>query len=177
MVGCLAGPALAQSTQPSALCQSLPKWAALKSALTASINPANGGLGFNMWGTIVAADGTVCAVAFSGSYYTSQWLGSRVISAQKANTGNDFSLGKRKHSRKQRVPDRARALNRQPLFGGRIRRKPLWAATQQSGRHRSRLREHPERSDQPRYVRHGGGSDGRPQGGRRQCIRRRARRL
>ena len=54
---------------------------------------ANGGLGNNMWGTIVAADGTVCAVAFSGSDYTSQWLGSRVISAQKANTGNDFSLG------------------------------------------------------------------------------------
>jgi hypothetical protein len=46
-----------------------------------------------MWGTIVAADGTVCAVAFSGSDYTSQWLASRVISAQKASTGNDFSLG------------------------------------------------------------------------------------
>ena len=46
-----------------------------------------------MWGTIVAADGTVCAVAFSGSDYTSQWLGSRVISAQKASTGNDFSVG------------------------------------------------------------------------------------
>ena len=93
MLGCLTGPALAQSTQPSPLCKSLPGWAALKSALTASIIPANGGLGFNMWGTIVAADGTVCAVAFSGSSYTSQWLGSRVISAQKASTGNDFSLG------------------------------------------------------------------------------------
>jgi hypothetical protein len=89
----LAGPALAQSTQPSPLCKSLPGWTALKSALTASINPVNGGLGFNMWGTIVAADGTVCAVAFSGADYTSQWLGSRVISAQKASTGNDFSLG------------------------------------------------------------------------------------
>jgi hypothetical protein len=46
-----------------------------------------------MWGTIVDADGTVCAVAFSGGQFTSQWLGSRVISAQKANTANDFSLG------------------------------------------------------------------------------------
>ena len=45
-----------------------------------------------MWATIVANDGTVCAVAFSGSKYTDQWLGSRVISAQKANTANDFSL-------------------------------------------------------------------------------------
>ncbi len=90
MLGCLTGPALAGQ---SPLCASLPGWKALKSALTASILPANGGLGFNMWGTIVAADGTVCAVAFSGSSYTSQWLGSRVISAQKASTGNDFSLG------------------------------------------------------------------------------------
>jgi hypothetical protein len=89
MLGCLTGPALGQSP----LCASLPGWAALKSQLTASIQPANGGLGFNMWGTIVAADGTVCAVAFSGSSYTAQWLGSRVISAQKASTGNDFSLG------------------------------------------------------------------------------------
>ncbi len=86
------GPALAQASG-SGLCKSLPSWATLKNALTNSILPANGGLGFNMWGTIVAADGTVCAVAFSGSSYTAQWLGSRVISAQKASTGNDFSLG------------------------------------------------------------------------------------
>jgi hypothetical protein len=46
-----------------------------------------------MWGTIVDTSGIVCAVAFSGASYTSQWLGSRVISAQKANTGNAFSLG------------------------------------------------------------------------------------
>jgi hypothetical protein len=52
----------------------------------------NGGLGFNMWGTIVDTSGIVCAVAFSGADYRSQWLGSRVISAQKANTANAFSL-------------------------------------------------------------------------------------
>jgi hypothetical protein len=93
MLGCVTGPALAGQ---SSLCATLPTWAALKSALPKSITAStglNGGLGFNMWGTIVAADGTVCAVAFSGSDYTSQWLGSRVISAQKASTGNDFSLG------------------------------------------------------------------------------------
>jgi len=54
----------------------------------------NGGLGFNMWASLVANDGTVCAVAFSGGDYTGQWLGSRVISAQKANTANGFRLGK-----------------------------------------------------------------------------------
>jgi uncharacterized protein GlcG (DUF336 family) len=74
----------------------LPALPQLRAALISAITPAhgaNGGLGFNMWGTIVDRDGTVCAVAFSGSQFTSQWLGSRVISAQKANTANDFSLG------------------------------------------------------------------------------------
>jgi hypothetical protein len=77
-------------------CATLPGWSALQNALANSITAAggaNGGLGFNMWGTLVANDGTVCAVAFSGTNYTGQWLGSRVISAQKANTANDFSLG------------------------------------------------------------------------------------
>jgi Haem-degrading len=46
---------------------------------------------------LAANDGTVCAVAFSGQKYTDQWLGSRVISAQKANTANDFSLGEGSH--------------------------------------------------------------------------------
>jgi hypothetical protein len=46
-----------------------------------------------MWGTIVDTSGIVCAVAFTGASYTSQWLGGGVISAQKANTGNAFSLG------------------------------------------------------------------------------------
>jgi hypothetical protein len=46
-----------------------------------------------MWATIVANDGTVCAVAFSGSSLTDQWLASRVISAQKAFTANGLSLG------------------------------------------------------------------------------------
>jgi len=64
----------------------------LTSSVTAA-SGANGGLGFNMWGTIVDTNGTVCAVAFSGAAYTAQWFGSRVISAQKANTGNAFSLG------------------------------------------------------------------------------------
>ena len=83
----LAGPALAD-------CSALPSWQALKTALTSVVAAGgNGGLGFNMWGTLVADDGTVCTVAFSGSKFVDQWLGSRVISAQKANTANGFSLG------------------------------------------------------------------------------------
>jgi uncharacterized protein GlcG (DUF336 family) len=45
-----------------------------------------------MWGTVVNRDGVVCAVAFTGTNRGSQWPGSRVISAQKANTANAFSL-------------------------------------------------------------------------------------
>jgi uncharacterized protein GlcG (DUF336 family) len=45
-----------------------------------------------MWATIVDRDGIVCAVAFSGTDRGAQWPGSRVISAQKANTANAFSL-------------------------------------------------------------------------------------
>src|SRR5215467_14912190 len=82
----LAGPALAD-------CSALPNWQSLKTALTNVVAAGgNGGLGFNMWGTLVATDGTVCAVAFSGNQFTDQWLASRVISAQKANTANEFSL-------------------------------------------------------------------------------------
>jgi uncharacterized protein GlcG (DUF336 family) len=45
-----------------------------------------------MWGTILDRDGVVCAVAFTGVNRGAQWPGSRVISAQKANTANAFSL-------------------------------------------------------------------------------------
>ena len=64
----------------------------LKNALVTAVGTFNGGLGFNMWATLVANDGTVCAVAFSGGSYTDQWFLSRVISAQKANTANGLSL-------------------------------------------------------------------------------------
>jgi uncharacterized protein GlcG (DUF336 family) len=52
----------------------------------------NGGLGLNMWATVVDRSGIVVAVAFSGTGFDDQWLLSRVISAQKANTANGLSL-------------------------------------------------------------------------------------
>lgn len=80
----------------AALCKDLPDHAALTAALkkvvVAGDQKANGGLALNMWATLVARDGTVCAVTFSGDGWGDQWLGSRVISAQKANTANAFSL-------------------------------------------------------------------------------------
>ena len=67
-------------------------YTALQAALTAAKGASNGGFGLDMWGTIVNRDGIVCAIAFTGNSRGDQWPGSRVISAQKANTANAFSL-------------------------------------------------------------------------------------
>ncbi len=73
-------------------CKNLPNFAALKAALATATAAEASGLNNNMWATIVDRDGVVCAVAFSGVNRGAQWPGSRVISAQKANTANAFSL-------------------------------------------------------------------------------------
>jgi uncharacterized protein GlcG (DUF336 family) len=73
-------------------CSGLPGQSALKAALTAAVLTETSGLNLNMWATLVDRDGVVCAVAFSGVNRGAQWPGSRVISAQKANTANAFSL-------------------------------------------------------------------------------------
>src|SRR5450830_151576 len=79
-------------------CASLPTFAQLQAALTASVvagaggtdaTATTGGLSFPMWATIVNSSGRVCAVAKVGG--TDPWPGSRVISAQKAYTANAFS--------------------------------------------------------------------------------------
>jgi uncharacterized protein GlcG (DUF336 family) len=73
-------------------CAGLPTWTQLQTQLKAAQAASNGGFGLHMWGTIVNRDGIVCAVAFTGVDRDDQWPGSRVISAQKANTANAFSL-------------------------------------------------------------------------------------
>ncbi|MGH1540238.1 MAG: GlcG/HbpS family heme-binding protein [Arenicella sp.] len=80
----------------ASLCESLPNHSevesALKSVVNTTSNEKNGGLELHMWATVVARDGTVCLVTKTGKNADDQWLGSRVISAQKANTANGFSL-------------------------------------------------------------------------------------
>lgn len=73
-------------------CVGLPSHAQLQTQLKIATGADNSGFGLNMWGTIVNRDGIVCAVAFTGNRRGDQWPGSRVISAQKANTANAFSL-------------------------------------------------------------------------------------
>lgn len=70
----------------------LPSHFQLKKALIDVVKESNGGFGLNMWATVVDRDGVVKAVVFSGNDRGDQWPGSRVISAQKANTANAFSL-------------------------------------------------------------------------------------
>ncbi len=70
----------------------LPTHSEINEALKSVVKEGNGGFGLNMWATIVDRDGVVKAVVFSGSDRGEQWPGSRIISAQKANTANAFSL-------------------------------------------------------------------------------------
>jgi uncharacterized protein GlcG (DUF336 family) len=95
----IAGTALIASANaladPQSECSALPDHAQLKDALDQAVaqpSTPTGGFGLDMWATLVNRDGVVCAVAFSGADRGSQWPGSRVISAQKANTANAFSL-------------------------------------------------------------------------------------
>ena len=73
-------------------CRDVPSYSALRVALEGARAQPNGGFNLEMWGTVVNRDGVVCAVAFTGNSRGDQWPGSRVISAQKANTANAFSL-------------------------------------------------------------------------------------
>lgn len=102
-------PLAAQADNCSQLARAGLTYSALKSALTTVVpkpgkplDPAlpNGGLGFPMWLTLVDGSGVACAVVNSldGTVHNKDntadiWLGSRVISAQKANTANAFSNG------------------------------------------------------------------------------------
>src|SRR5438034_4284886 len=84
-----------EDEQERNISKDLPGHAQLTAALKAVVDVGgtkNAGFGLNMWATVVNRDGIVCAVTFSGNDRGDQWPGSRVISAQKANTANAFSL-------------------------------------------------------------------------------------
>ena len=86
-LGAIPAQALTECNDPA-----LPSHGDLETALIAVVAQSNGGFGLDMWATVVNRDGEVCLVAFSGADRGEQWPGSRVISAQKANTANAFSL-------------------------------------------------------------------------------------
>ena len=82
---------MGSSTAMAANCPNI-TFTQLQTALKTVVAMQNGGLGFQMWASVVGKDGTVCLVTRSGTgSINDQWLGSRVISAQKASTANAFS--------------------------------------------------------------------------------------
>lgn len=87
---------LTTMTANASTCSELPSHAEVTKTLKSVVKPtggkSNGGLDLNMWATVVDRSGKVCVVTKSGANAGDQWLGSRVISAQKANTANAFSL-------------------------------------------------------------------------------------
>jgi uncharacterized protein GlcG (DUF336 family) len=91
--GCSDGDSPTQpETQAITVAHFLPSHNTLRTALQDIVAEHNGGLGFEMWATILDRNGKVVDVVFSGEQRGDQWPGSRVISAQKANTANAFSL-------------------------------------------------------------------------------------
>jgi len=85
--------AVLQGGDEAKLKKELPSFTDLQTALKAVVDGGgNAGFALNMWATVVNRDGEVVAVAFTGNDRGDQWPGSRVISAQKANTANAFSL-------------------------------------------------------------------------------------
>jgi len=90
----VAGPAAAWEQKCSGYMNAAAVQAALTTAVS-TISAFGAGLGNNMWATVVDTHGVVCLVVNTagtpGSVETI-WLGSRVISAQKANAANAFSL-------------------------------------------------------------------------------------
>lgn len=65
---------------------------ALRHSVKPGGGPSNGGFDNNEWAAVVDRTGTICVVTFSGHAATDQWLGSRAIAAEKANTANALSL-------------------------------------------------------------------------------------
>ena len=91
VAGCSDG-TTSPNVEASTVSAFLPSHSSLRAKLQEIVAEANGGLGFDMWATILDRNGLVVDVVFSGEKRGDQWPGSRVISAQKANTANAFSL-------------------------------------------------------------------------------------
>lgn len=86
--------ALPGRDQPAGRCKGLPAHAELRKALAAVQAEVNGGLGFQICGTMVDRDGVVPAVVHTSADHAEQRPDGRVISAQKAHTANAFSQPK-----------------------------------------------------------------------------------
>lgn len=93
MVGILAASPARVEAEDEARCADLPGHAALSAAIKAAVDGGgNGGIGNDVWLTLVNRDGIVCQVTFSGVHRGAQWSAGRVFAAEKASTAIAFSL-------------------------------------------------------------------------------------
>lgn len=98
--GVMTGASLLATITANAACKDVSRAQFEAAANTAATETDGFGFGLPMWATMVDETGKVCHVysTDSGVANTGQlagnaaWLGSRIISAQKANTANAFSL-------------------------------------------------------------------------------------
>jgi uncharacterized protein GlcG (DUF336 family) len=96
----VAAVSMAASFSASAYCSEVTRAAFTAAADQAALDTDQFGFGLPMWATMVNEVGKVCHVYSTASGVANTgnlagntaWLGSRVISAQKANTANAFSL-------------------------------------------------------------------------------------
>jgi len=96
----IAGASMMGATTAQAACSDVDRAAFEWAANVATIGTDQFGFGLPMWMTMVDETGKVCHVYTNDSSFDNTgsasgnkaWLGSRVISAQKANTANAFSL-------------------------------------------------------------------------------------
>lgn len=75
-------------------CPGLPDAAHLKQVVQSVVREGaskNGGMGNQEWAAVVNREGIVCAIVYSGTSASDEWPGSRMISAEKANTANGLS--------------------------------------------------------------------------------------
>lgn len=99
MFGMVAGTTMMAAASANAACSDVTRAQFIAAANTAATETAGYGFGLPMWATMVDTSGRVCQVYstdgapnIGATAGNNAWLGSRVISAQKANTANAFSL-------------------------------------------------------------------------------------
>lgn len=100
VLAAIAGASVMAASSANAACSAVTRAQFVAAANTAATETDGFGFGLPMWATMVDETGLVCHVysTDSGTANTGAlagnkaWLGSRVISAQKANTANAFSL-------------------------------------------------------------------------------------
>ena len=100
VLAAIAGASMMAATSANAACSAVTRANFVAAANLAATQTDGFGFGLPMWATMVDETGLVChvystdsGVANTGALAgNNAWLGSRVISAQKANTANAFSL-------------------------------------------------------------------------------------